>query len=90
VVDTEPGPATRETPMDTKVHALMPGLRSDLDHLVRIPSISASNFPKETHPPLLEAYEAVVELCRDAGVQVLDPLKLPATAPVVMGGDPGP
>src|SRR5262245_7000859 len=90
VVDIQPGPATRETPMSAKVHALMPGLRSDLDHLVRIPSISASNFPKETHPPLLEAYEAVVELCRDAGVRMLDPLKLPATAPVVMGEIPAP
>jgi acetylornithine deacetylase/succinyl-diaminopimelate desuccinylase-like protein len=90
VVDIQPGPATSETPMSTKVHALMPGLRSDLDHLVRIPSISASNFPKETQAPLLEAYEAVVELCHDAGVRMLDPLKLPATAPVVMGEIPAP
>jgi acetylornithine deacetylase/succinyl-diaminopimelate desuccinylase-like protein len=90
VVEIQPGPATSGTSMSSKVHSLMPGLRSDLDHLVRIPSISAPNFPEETHPPLLEAYAAVVELFDDAGVRILDPLKLPATAPVVMGEIPAP
>jgi acetylornithine deacetylase/succinyl-diaminopimelate desuccinylase-like protein len=72
------------------VSALMPQLKSDLARLVAIPSISTPNYPAETHPPLLEAYEAVVELFRDAGVRILDPLVLPGTAPVVMGEIPTP
>jgi cysteinylglycine-S-conjugate dipeptidase len=72
------------------VSALMPQLKSDLARLVAIPSISAPNYPAETHRPLLEAYEAVVELFRDAGVPILDPLVLPGTAPVVMGEIPAP
>jgi acetylornithine deacetylase/succinyl-diaminopimelate desuccinylase-like protein len=72
------------------VASLMPQLKADLDRLVAIPSISAANFPSETHASLLEAYDAVVELCRDAGVTMLDPLELPGTAPVVLGGIPAP
>jgi hypothetical protein len=64
---------------------IMPQLKSDLARLVAIPSISAPNYPEETHPPLLEAYEAVAALCRDAGVRILDPLELPFTAPALMG-----
>ena len=56
------------------VHADMPRLRSELAQLVAIPSISATGYPAETHPPLLEAYEGVVALCRDAGVQINEPL----------------
>jgi acetylornithine deacetylase/succinyl-diaminopimelate desuccinylase-like protein len=83
-------PVGLEAPLTEKVRSLMPGLRSDLEWLVRIPSISAPNYPEETHPPLLEAYDAVAELFRDTGVRILDPLKLPATAPVVMGEIPAP
>jgi acetylornithine deacetylase/succinyl-diaminopimelate desuccinylase-like protein len=68
----------------------MPRLKADLARLVAIPSISAPNYPAATHGPLLEAYEAVVELYRDAGVSILDPLELPGTAPVVMGEIPAP
>jgi acetylornithine deacetylase/succinyl-diaminopimelate desuccinylase-like protein len=67
------------------VSALMPQLKSDLARLVAIPSISAANYPEETHAPLLEAYDAVVELFSAAGVRMLEPLQLPDTAPVVMG-----
>src|SRR5580765_3577734 len=66
------------------VASLMPQLKADLDRLVAIPSISAANFPSETHASLLKAYDAVVELCRDAGVTMLDPLELPGTAPAVL------
>src|SRR6476659_10725632 len=69
---------------------LMPQLKSDLSRLVAIPSISAPNYPEATHAPLLEAYDAVAALCRDAGVRVLDPLQLPDTAPVLMGEIPAP
>src|SRR6476646_4760297 len=69
---------------------LMPQLKSDLSRLVAIPSISAPNYPEATHAPLLEAYDAVAALCREAGVRVLDPLQLPDTAPVLMGEIPAP
>jgi cysteinylglycine-S-conjugate dipeptidase len=72
------------------VAPLMPRLKSDLARLVAIPSISAPNYPPETRPALLEAYEAVAELFRDAGVEILEPLVLPGTAPVVMGEIPAP
>jgi acetylornithine deacetylase/succinyl-diaminopimelate desuccinylase-like protein len=68
----------------------MPQLKSDLARLVAIPSISAPNYPEATHPPLLEAYEAVATLCRDAGVRILDPLELPFTAPALIGEIPAP
>src|SRR6476469_6287186 len=69
---------------------LMPQRKSDLSRLVAIPSISAPNYPEATHAPLLEAYDAVAALCREAGVRVLDPLQLPDTAPVLMGEIPAP
>jgi acetylornithine deacetylase/succinyl-diaminopimelate desuccinylase-like protein len=78
------------TSIAAKVRALMPQLRADLARLVAIPSISAQGFPEATHPPLLEAYEDVVTLFRDAGVTILEPLELPDTAPVVMGEIPAP
>jgi acetylornithine deacetylase/succinyl-diaminopimelate desuccinylase-like protein len=77
-------------PLSDTVSALMPQLTSDLERLVAIPSISAPNYPEETHGPLQEAYDAVAELCRDAGAAILDPLELPGTAPVVMGEIPAP
>jgi acetylornithine deacetylase/succinyl-diaminopimelate desuccinylase-like protein len=72
------------------VTALMPQLKSDLARLVAIPSISAANYPEDTRPRLLEAYEEVVALFRDAGVEMHDPLELPDTAPIVMGEIPAP
>jgi acetylornithine deacetylase/succinyl-diaminopimelate desuccinylase-like protein len=72
------------------VAGLMPQLKADLARLTAVPSISASNYPEETHAPLLEAYEDVVALFRDAGVRMSDPLELPNTAPVVIGEIPAP
>ena len=80
-----PGGPTAET-----VRSLMPQLKADLARLVAIPSVSAPNYPEATRPALLEAYEDVVTLFRDAGVRILDPLELPDTAPVVMGEIPAP
>jgi acetylornithine deacetylase/succinyl-diaminopimelate desuccinylase-like protein len=68
----------------------MPQLRSDLERLVSIPSISAPNYPTSTHAVLDEAYQAVAELFRDVGVRILDPLVLPGTAPVLVGEIPAP
>ena len=77
-------------PLADTVSASMPQLKSDLQRLVAIPSVSAANYPEETHQPLHEAYEAVAELFRDAGVTIRDPLELPGTAPVVIGEIPAP
>ena len=84
-IDTEAATAAA-----ARVPALMPQLRADLERLVAIPSISAADYPEETHASLSEAYDAVVELFRDAGVTILDPLELTATAPVVLGEVPAP
>jgi acetylornithine deacetylase/succinyl-diaminopimelate desuccinylase-like protein len=72
------------------VSTLLPELKGDLARLVAIPSVSAPGFPEATHGPLLEAYEAVAALFRDAGVEDSGPLELPRTAPIVVGEIPGP
>jgi cysteinylglycine-S-conjugate dipeptidase len=72
-----------------KVAGSMPQLKEELAALVAIPSISAWGFPEETHPPLLEAHQAVVDLFRGVGVEV-GRLDLPGTAPIVTGEIPGP
>src|SRR5262245_35265629 len=68
----------------------MPVLKEDLGRLVAIPGVSAPGYPVETRPSLLEAYEEVARLFRDAGVTILDPLELPDTAPVLVGEIEGP
>jgi acetylornithine deacetylase/succinyl-diaminopimelate desuccinylase-like protein len=68
----------------------MPRLEDDLGRLVAIPSVSAPGYPESTHGPLLEAYGAVAELFRDAGVRDVRPLELPGTAPIVTGEIPAP
>jgi acetylornithine deacetylase/succinyl-diaminopimelate desuccinylase-like protein len=68
----------------------MPQLKAELAALVAIPSISAADYPSETHAPLAEAYDACAELFRGAGVTILDPLELPNTAPVLVGEIPAP
>jgi acetylornithine deacetylase/succinyl-diaminopimelate desuccinylase-like protein len=84
------GTAARAPSLSAAVSSLMPQLKSDLARLVAIPSISAPNYPEPTHQHLGEAYEAVAELFRDAGLRILDPLELPGTAPVLMGEIPAP
>lgn len=70
-----------------KVRALMPELVSDLGRLVRIPSIASLD---EVPAPVLEAHDLVVELLRGAGVDEVETLSLPDTAPVVVGSIPAP
>ena len=72
------------------VRELMPQLKADLAQLVAVPCISAPGFPEATRPALLEAYEMVVGLFRDAGVETLGSLELPDTAPIVIGEIPAP
>src|SRR6478609_6517040 len=71
------------------VPALMPQLQRDLTQLTAIPSVSSAGYP-EPSPPLVEAYELVAELLRDAGVQNVAALELPGTAPVITGEIPAP
>jgi acetylornithine deacetylase/succinyl-diaminopimelate desuccinylase-like protein len=68
------------------VRGLMPQLRSDLEALVRIPSVSV---PGRIDEPLLRAFELTSRLFEDAGVTV-GRLDLPDTAPVVTGEIPAP
>ncbi|MGW2861999.1 M20/M25/M40 family metallo-hydrolase [Streptomyces sp. NPDC001205] len=63
-----------------RVDALMDGLRADLERLARIPSIAFPGFPPE---PVRQAHDLVVELLRGAGVERIERLDLPGTAPVV-------
>jgi cysteinylglycine-S-conjugate dipeptidase len=82
---SELGGAQVSTPDHETVKALMPQLKSDLARLVAIPSISATGYAAESRPALLEAYEEVVALFRNAGVDELGSLELPDTAPVIVG-----
>jgi acetylornithine deacetylase/succinyl-diaminopimelate desuccinylase-like protein len=83
------GAAATNASLAQRVSALMPQLEDELARLVAIPSVSAPGFP-EPRQPLLDAYDLIVELLRDTGVDVLDPLELPDTAPVIMGEIPAP
>jgi cysteinylglycine-S-conjugate dipeptidase len=77
---------TDPSPMAERVRALMPGLRSDLEALVRIPSISGAGRPDG---PLREAHDLVSRLFAEAGAE-MSSLELPGTPPVVMGRIPAP
>ncbi|MFA5124079.1 M20/M25/M40 family metallo-hydrolase, partial [Zavarzinia sp.] len=47
------------------VAGLMPGLRADLERLVRLPSVAFEDFPEE---PVTQAGQAVAELLKKAGL----------------------
>ena len=68
----------------------MPQLQDELARLVAIPSVSEPGFPEHTRPALLETYETILGLLREAGVEKLGALELPDTAPVLTGEIPGP
>jgi acetylornithine deacetylase/succinyl-diaminopimelate desuccinylase-like protein len=70
-----------------RVPSLMPELRSDLERLVRIPSISGPDAPPG---PLQEAHDLIADLLRGAGVAQVETLALPDTAPIVLGTRPAP
>lgn len=69
------------------VDGLMPQLTSDLKHLVRIPSISESTYPRG---PVHEAHEFVAEQLRSAGLEKVQTLTLPNTFPIIVGEIPAP
>jgi acetylornithine deacetylase/succinyl-diaminopimelate desuccinylase-like protein len=70
-----------------KVNSLMPELRSDLEDLVRIPSVSGAGRPEQ---PIIEAYKLVERLFADAGLQNARALDLPDTSPILIGEIPAP
>jgi cysteinylglycine-S-conjugate dipeptidase len=80
--------AARST-TQTTVASLMPQLKDELARLVAIPSVSSPDFP-EPRQPLVDAYELILDLLRDAGVEKLGALELPGTAPIVTGEIPAP
>jgi cysteinylglycine-S-conjugate dipeptidase len=83
------GDAIRQgTAAADSVRDLMPRLQAELADLVAIPSVSAPGFPEETRPSLVAAYEQILGLLRDAGVERLGAFELPDTAPVVIGEIP--
>ncbi|WP_425835178.1 M20/M25/M40 family metallo-hydrolase [Streptomyces fractus] len=69
------------------VDRLMDGLRSDLERLAAIPSVAFPGYPAE---PVREAHDLLVGLLRDAGVEHIETLDLPDTAPVIFGEIPPP
>lgn len=72
---------TTPPPIADRIDALMPRLRSELEALIRIPSVSVAG---ETGAPLLEAFELTSRLFADAGVEV-GRLDSGGMAPVVTG-----
>ena len=72
------------------VRGLMPRLTQDLKDLVSIASVSAPGYPESTRAALTEAHDAVATLFREAGVERLEAIELPDTAPVVFGEIPAP
>ncbi|GLY18663.1 dipeptidase [Kineosporia sp. NBRC 101677] len=70
-----------------RLSELMPGVRADLERLVRIPSVSADAFDQST---LEVSAEAVAELLRGAGIDDVEILRVEGGRPAVVGRRPGP
>lgn len=75
------------TDLPTAVDALLPELVEDLKRLTAIPSIAFDGFDRQ---PIQDAYDLIVDLLRGAGVQQIDRLDLPDTAPIITATVPGP
>jgi acetylornithine deacetylase/succinyl-diaminopimelate desuccinylase-like protein len=69
------------------VRDLMPGLRRDLEDLVRIPSVSADPARRSE---VERSAEAVAELFRAEGLQDVDIVSADGGGPAVLGHKPGP
>ncbi|MFE5685733.1 M20/M25/M40 family metallo-hydrolase [Streptomyces sp. NPDC056512] len=73
--------------LQAEVDGLMDGLRADLERLAAIPSIAFPGFPAE---PVREAHDLLVGLLGGAGVERIERIDLPDTAPVILGEIPPP
>ncbi|MEV7403143.1 M20/M25/M40 family metallo-hydrolase [Streptomyces sp. NPDC091267] len=73
--------------LGSRVDTLMDGLTADLKRLTAIPSVAFPGYPAE---PVRQAHDLLVELLRGAGVERIDRLDLPGTAPVIVAEVPPP
>ncbi|WP_329181472.1 M20/M25/M40 family metallo-hydrolase [Streptomyces sp. NBC_01477] len=73
--------------LSSTVDGLMDGLTADLVRLAEIPSIA---FPGYPHSEVVRAHDLLVELLREAGVEHIERLDLPDTAPVIYAEIPPP
>ncbi len=69
------------------LHAVMPGVRADLEGLVRIPSIAFDGYPDG---PVREAADLTARILTDAGLPGVRLLDVPGGPPAVYGHLPGP
>ena len=67
------------------VAGLMPGLRADLERLVRLPSVAFEGFPEE---PVQQAGDAAAELMMRAGLPEVRLVDIPGAPPAVFGARP--
>jgi acetylornithine deacetylase/succinyl-diaminopimelate desuccinylase-like protein len=84
----QPGPSGVDVAaLRDRVRGLMPGVRADLEALVRIPSVSAPAFDQQQ----VEASAALVaHLLRGAGLPDVEVLRVADGAPAVVGRRPAP
>ena len=75
----------RAADLRARVAALMPRLRTDLEGLVRVPSIAFEGFPAE---PLQAAATRAAELLRQVGLIGVRLLDVPDSPPAVYGERP--
>ena len=75
-----------EAELRERVRRVMPGVRTDLERLVRIPSVSAKTYPQE---PLERSAECVAEILATSGVAARV-LRHPGARPAVVGHVAGP
>ncbi|MGW0673319.1 M20/M25/M40 family metallo-hydrolase [Streptomyces sp. NPDC002746] len=73
--------------LGSRVDTLMDGLTADLERLTAIPSVAFPGFPAE---PVRQAHDLLVDLLRGAGVERIERLDLPDTAPVIVAEVPPP
>lgn len=73
--------------LGSRVDTLMDGLTADLERLAAIPSVAFPGFPAE---PVRQAHDLLVDLLRGAGVERVERLDLPDTAPVIVAEVPPP
>jgi acetylornithine deacetylase/succinyl-diaminopimelate desuccinylase-like protein len=69
------------------VHELFPAVKSDLDALVRIPSVSAAGFDPDQ---VQRSAEATAALLRGAGMEDVQMLEMAGVHPAVFGAIPAP
>jgi cysteinylglycine-S-conjugate dipeptidase len=79
--------ATDVETLRSRLVAVMPGVRADLEALVRIPSVSAPAFDQEQ---VEASAAAVAELLRGAGLPEVEILCVAGGAPAVVGRRPAP